>query len=464
MRFVAFVLLAVSLQPTAAFASDNPRELIFEKELEGSLATTAEGTSGSVDTSSQTGRAALDTGADLKLTVPELHMGDPWLMPVIGIGGSVDSELIGVLCDGCDSDKSIDVRGDAEVRVHATWATGFYRETYQRPVQFSDGFWRNERSTIRRTIGVHVDGLAFKDEMYDCAMFPFDWERRELFQAELSNYFEPERRLGDEHHFSVALGRVMVFDGDNAYGVKLLDVSFGHYVVPPPRMETDTGAFPLYMTPPDGSIQAFELDVTGIELKITGGDGTFGGRAGMTSRRPASTEGFADPETSGHVGYALGYGRSLSRDFQPGWERFGDRTPRHRSIGWLVQLEDFHRIDSTGLAADAGHQLGVDVAWGPIEPLTLSSRAAVIGARRKVISPLRAPEAELLAEVGDWIIMGRLEAQVDWEFHPMMSLTANAWLERSDRADPFRPDVHLAVIPLDTTAGAWVGLAFHPFN
>ena len=74
----------------------------------------------------------------------------------------------------------------------------------------------------------------------------------------------------------------------------------------------------------------------------------------------------------------------------------------------------------------------------PPDQLNREQTIALVGARRKLISELRAPEAELLAEVGDYLVMGRVEAQFDWELHPMFSLTSNLWFER-----------------------AWVGLSFH---
>lgn len=464
MRTLLALLLVMALPQTAA-AADDERELLLDGHLRGALGTTADHTGGTADISTQSARASLDTGGDLRLTIPELHLGDPWYKPVIGIGGTVDTELIGALCGGCDAERSLDLQGAVEGRVHATWFTGSYRETYQRPVKFSDGFWRNERGTIRRTIGASFTGMGFDNGTADATIAPIDWERRELFRSELSNYFEPTSRLGDEHHWSIALGRVLVFnDDESAIAVEVLDTHFGHYVVPGAADADDTNTFPLYMTPNDAAIQAFELDVTALAMRFTSPEhSVLGFGFGMTSRRPAAQAGINDAETSVHADYFIGYGQSIARDHVPGWERFGERRPRHREVGYLVQLEDFHRIDPTGLAADLGHQLGVDVAWGPFPTFTVSGKAAVVGARRKIISPLRAPEAQLLAEVGDWLIMGRMETQADWEFHPAISLTANAWLERSDRADPLRPAIHGAVVPLDTHAGLWLGVSFHPF-
>jgi hypothetical protein len=246
----------------------------------------------------------------------------------------------------------------------------------------------------------------------------------------------------------------------------MVDVSVSHFVVPTARDAHDTEVLPLYETPSSGAIQAFDLDVTVLDLQWSRtSPGLNRLKLGWSNTRPAALKGFADQENwSGFIDYAIGVGQASSEGYVPGWEdAFGQRKPRRNRLGWLIQLEDFHRIDPTGLAADAGNQLRGDVAFSPLSGLTLSAGANLVAARRRVVSPLLAPDATLMADVGDWILMGRAQTQLDWAIHPMVAVVATSWVERSDRADTSRrADVARGVIPLDTSYGMWVGLSLQP--
>ena len=185
MRTLMFVCL-FALIPSVAFG-----EVVVTKSLEGALGSSAEATSGSVSTSRQSADLAIDASADVEVPIEAMRMPEGWKTPGLGGGVTLDGAGVASMCEGCESEAQFDVRGDAELRLHVPFVTGFYRETYQRPVQFDDGYWRNERGTIRRALGFRAKGLEVRTEELEGDMLTINWERRELFRAELGNYFSP---------------------------------------------------------------------------------------------------------------------------------------------------------------------------------------------------------------------------------------------------------------------------------
>ena len=438
--------------------------LVVSPEFSARVAGTADGTSGTVDTSSSSGRFDLSAGIGISKAMPDWHLGDPWVMPTLGASVGTDLELIGGGCGECET--TWDLIGGLELDTRLLWWDAYYREDYQRPVDFDDDFWRDETGTIRRTIGFDVPGLFQMDNgEYAMGMLTFGWERRELFQAELGSYFSPDVRLGDEYSVHGGLGNgTVILDEESAVRFNVMDFRYNAYITPGQNRAAELDVLPIYQTPASDAVGADGFDLSVLDLQWSRRlPGINRLAVGISVKDPTDVPDAEDGVESVHVLYALSYGQALSRDYVPGWERFGERMPQLNLIGWNVEAKSFHRIDPSGLATDAGHQISGDIAFRPLDPLTLSGRAQVIGAERRQVSSLVTDDAPLSAKVGDWFIMGRVEAQAEWDFGDMFSVLGNAWVEHSDRADVnLRRDITRGVLPLDSNYGVWLGLSFHP--
>jgi hypothetical protein len=468
MKSVHIILFLISFLLSQTAFSDEGSSANVASALDLRVAAAGEAVTGTNTARSQSMSAAVAGQIDVTLPVEEIHPGAPWVVPDIGAGLGFETEFLAMRCPGCDGVPAVDLVASGEARVHVPWSTVYYREVYQRPVRFSDPFWRDETQTIRRTVGVSTQGLIpLVAEDFDANILPFDWERRDLLETELDRYFSPARRLGTENRWHVTMGRgTILSESDVAMKFSMMDFVFGQYVVPGPRQARNVGLIPLYRSPSDGALEAWEWNLSVLDLRFSRPQvGLTRVQIGASNKKAAVLAGRDDKLAfDGQFQYALAVGQSLSRDYVPGWETFGDRMPRLNRLAWNLQVQNAHRIDPTGLAIDAGHEMSVDVATRPIESLTLSGRAAVIGLERKVISPLASPDAPLPLQVGDKMIMGRLEGHMDWEIHATVSLQADLWVERSDRADArVRRVGRTQVLPLDTQWGGWIGFRFSPF-
>ncbi len=456
-------ILGWLLLSLCAPALASAQELVVDPELELQVSGTVDGTSSERQASGQTGRVGADLGLGIYSTLPSWHPGDPWVMPMIGVKASADGELFGTACEECDS--SLDLQHSFGLDAKILWYDAYYRESYQRPVSFDDSYWRDETSTIRRTIGFDVPGLLQWDhEDWTAGMLVGGFERRELFEAELGNYFEPERRLGDEFTWNLGLGAGIVRnEGEEWIRFSVLDVRYSGYLNP--GSEQDSGGELVPFETIEVATTASELNIDVLDFHFLSDNPTLTRLSfGMSTRRPIDRPDNEDA-TGIHFRYNLGYGKSLAPTHNPSWDDFGRRKEHQAKLGYNIAAKSFHRIDPTGYAVDVGHQAEGEIAFRPMESLTLSGRASLIGAQRQIVSSILPDDSLLPGGVGTWIFMGRAETQAEWELGSMFSVLGNAWFERSDRADvTLRRDQERGFVPLDSHFGVWVGLSFHPFN
>lgn len=278
----------------------------------------------------------------------------------------------------------------------------------QKPVGFGDVWWRSNRN---RTLA----GGGFRAPTWVAMTWPgnqlgfFDSGVHVYGSILGSDFVSTEIRL------DVAMMTYEGFDTDARIVSRLLAVEA--YAV--------VGANPEHVPSPS-SIRFSFFQIASSHLHGFSVDADVSLAILATGNPGESTEVIA-PSGGLRLSFATG------DDYYVPSESFLDRyMPPTRGEGVSLALSSFERIDPSSFAIDHGGRIVLEADWKLAENLVFGTDLNWIVARRGWIAtePPPLPMAQ-----GDVFSMMRANVQVDWFLAHGMALTANAYVERSDRDD-----------------------------
>ncbi len=335
------------------------------------------------------------------------------------------------------------MQGRVGTEIAVGWVDGSYSEDYQRPVSFEDGYWRSEDGAIRRTLGVHMPGLlssTWEDVNGSGSMNlgRVQFERRELWIGSGVQVL-PEDHIGDDYQWTISgFEYETPWTEDMSGRIEIGVFDSERFVVPTGFVDAN----PLARIYDEGTVVAGRnrLDVVDVSLAA---DGISVTRLnfGFSSMMPA----------------AVGVGEE---HFQAAWAfglGSGGGVPYVGGTAWNVEAGTFHRLDPTGTAVDAGHQVEVELAHGLAPGLVARGALVGINAQRVKVSEI-ADRSTLPMQEGDIIYMGRAEAELSYDLSDEFWVSLDGWAERSDRADVSVGARRRGIIPLQTVWGSSINL------
>ncbi|AUX29944.1 uncharacterized protein SOCE836_020390 [Sorangium cellulosum] len=305
------------------------------------------------------------------------------------------------------------------------------RFSYQRPVEFTDRFWRSQRGVMS------VGGRFALPGMF--TVLPAKVNLMSLaVEADVLRYEEgtTQRDLG------VELVVVEFFDRSPERPVRaaIIDLNVAQQDAPFKRGEegrTNLAAL---------TIELDVLSLAGISLSRRLSLGARGGigiavpthlyDATLPPEAPSSEEGEKEsvpsvmtPTIFGDLVY-----RSTALPFVPSWSSLDRYVAGERGPGAAIGAGTFSRLDPTGSAGDVGGQIAAEGRVAITREIYAGGSGTVVMAKRVVVSDLGVPEGAPRA--GDMIFMTRVAAQLEWEITRGVTQRASAFIERSDRDDP----------------------------
>jgi hypothetical protein len=303
------------------------------------------------------------------------------------------------------------------------------RASYQRPVDFEDGFWRSQRGVFSVGGGFEMPALLLLSVgKTDLRLLQFSFDGDWLRFATGATAWD----IRGETTFIEHLGT----GREGPRRVAVMDAHIGAHLVPVAK-----GAH--YINREAVRMQIDLASLAGLRIAeswsfgLSGGIGVFV-PAHFTDATKPPVPGTPDPNVGPQLLMPTLFAdlvhRTSADPFVPAWSPLAHRYAGPRGPGVAFGAGTFQRLDPTGGAVDVGGQVVAEARLDLGRGWFAGANAFGATARRMVVTDLGLPAGA--PGRGSLLFLGRLDGHVDRTIAGPLVASASTFVEHSDRDDP----------------------------